>query len=339
MTRNATTTKKLGILTLPEMHAIGDNVMAHLTDMGDERFDRIPMKYHVFANGEVMPEILESVRFKHVYVLASPTLDCNNRFMQLYLTLGALRAASVKSVTVVAPNLGYSRQDRSNEKRTPVSALEIANLLTMNKCVERVITMDPHCAQIAGFYNAELDDLHAEPLFRAYIKEHWGTELDKLLIVSPDVGGLKRARNFARKLGPEVQVASMDKDRPAHNRAEVLNIFHSGELAGKKAVIMDDIIDTGGSIVAAVKALQERGVEVIAVMATHGLFSPHDGTRAEDRFRTAGIKVVTTNTVPREANYYHANQDWLTMIPIDHFLAQTIHVFSTDGMKFSDLNQ
>lgn len=239
-----------------------------------------------FADGEVNVNIAETVRGHEVFVIQSTSQPVNENYMELLIMIDALKRASAKTINVIMPYYGYSRQDRKAKSRQPISAKLVADLLTVAGAT-RVISMDLHAAQIQGFYNIPIDNFEALPLFVQYFKDK---DLQDIVIVSPDHGGTTRARKFA--LYFEAPIAIIDKRRPRPNVAEVMKIL--GDVDGKNVIIVDDIIDTAGTITVAANALKEAGAKDIYVCCSHPVLSDP----ATERILSSDIKqVVTTNTI------------------------------------------
>ena len=240
-----------------------------------------------FADGEISINILESVRGHHVFVIQSTSSPANKHLMELLILADALKRASAKSVTVIMPYYGYSRQDRKTKSRQPITAKLIADMLRVAG-INRLICIDLHAAQIQGFFDVPIDNFPATPLLADYFQHN--QKIEDIVVVSPDHGGVSRARVFARIL--DAPLAIIDKRRPEPNKAEVMNII--GEVKGKNAIMVDDIIDTGGTIIAGANALKEAGAKDVFVTATHGVFSGD----AVDLLQNSIIKqVVVTNTI------------------------------------------
>lgn len=240
-----------------------------------------------FSDGEVYVDIQESVRGVEVYVLQSTCTPTNDNLMELLIMLDAFKRASAVSVTAVIPYYGYARQDRKVAPRTPISAKLVADLITAAGAT-RVVCVDLHAGQIQGFFNIPVDHLYATPVLLDYIKKNFD---DDIVVVSPDAGGVERARAFAKRLG--TSLAIIDKRRPRPNVSEVMNII--GDIEGKTAVLLDDMIDTAGTITQAAEALQKNGAKQVYACATHAVLSGP----AMDRIEKSPIKeLVVTNTIP-----------------------------------------
>ena len=243
-----------------------------------------------FSDGEINVEIDESVRGKDVYIIQPTCEPGNEHIMELLIMVDAIRRASARRITAVIPYYGYARQDRKSRGREPITAKLIANLLTKAGC-RRVLTMDLHAQQIQGFFDVPVDHLYAAPIIANYFQS---LDLDDLVVVSPDIGGVARARKFAELL--HAPLAIIDKRRPKPNVSEVMNII--GDIDGKNVILIDDIIDTAGTITNAAKALKERGAKEVYASCSHAVLSGP----AIDRLNDCPIKeVVTTNSIPTDS--------------------------------------
>lgn len=263
-----------------------------------------------FSDGEVYVEIQESVRGVEVYVVQSTCLPCNNNLMELLIMLDAFKRASAVSITAVIPYYGYARQDRKVAPRTPISAKLVADLITVAGAT-RVVCVDLHAGQIQGFFNVPVDHLYATPVLLKYIKDNF---MDDLIIVSPDAGGVERARAFAKRLG--ANLAIIDKRRPAPNVSEVMNII--GDVQGKTAIILDDMIDTAGTLTQAAVAIKNHGAKQIYACCTHAVLSGP----AIERIEKSPIKqVVVTNTIPERES---AKSDKIKRLSVGPLLGEAI---------------
>ncbi|MBC7217259.1 MAG: ribose-phosphate pyrophosphokinase [Candidatus Caldatribacterium sp.] len=239
-----------------------------------------------FPNGEIRVRIEESVRGCDVFVIQPTSPPANDHLMELLIMIDALHRASAARITAVIPFYGYCKQDRKTKGREPISAKLVANLL-VTAGADRILTMDLHAGQIQGFFDIPVDNLAAQSLLARYFA---AKNLENVVVVSPDVGGTARARNFASRLG--VDLAVIDKHRPSYSEVMVMNVI--GDVKGRTAIIVDDLIDTAGTLVEGAEALLERGAKEVYACATHPLFSEP----ALDRIRDSAIKeVVVTNTI------------------------------------------
>ena len=235
-----------------------------------------------FADMEVFVEIHENIRGEDVFVVQSTSYPANDNLMELLITLDALRRASARRVTAVIPYFGYARQDRKSGPRTPISAKLVANLIT-EAGANRVLTMDLHAGQIQGFFDIPVDNLYAAPLFSRDIRECYPGR--DLMIVSPDVGGVIRARAIATRLGCDLAI--IDKRRERAGESEVMNVI--GEVEGRDCILVDDIVDSGGTLCNAAEALLSNGARSASVYVTHGVLSGG----AVARIASAPVEMMT----------------------------------------------
>jgi ribose-phosphate pyrophosphokinase len=239
-----------------------------------------------FSDGEVMVRINENIRGADVFVIQSTCPPVNHNIMELLIIIDAMRRASAARITAVLPYYGYARQDRKAEPRVPISAKLVADLITVSGTT-RVLTVDLHAGQIQGFFDIPVDNLFASAVILDYFRNK---RLKDPVVVSPDAGGTERARAFAKRLG--ASLAMIDKRRTGKNVAEVMNII--GEVAGRDALILDDMIDTAGTIVQAARAIKKQGAMHVFAACTHPVFSGP----ALDRLKDEAIdEVVVTNTI------------------------------------------
>jgi len=242
-----------------------------------------------FSDGEICVNIYETVRGAEVFVVQSTCSPGNDNLMELLIMIDAFKRASAGRITAVIPYYGYARQDRKAKARDPITAKLIADLIT-TAGADRVLTMDLHAAQIQGFFTIPVDHLRGVPILAQHFLER-GFEGDDLVVVSPDLGSVTRARNFANRLN--APLAIVDKRRPKANVAEVMNII--GDVDGKRVIIIDDMIDTAGTLIQGVNALMERGAKEVYACATHGVLSGP----AIERIKNSPIKeLVITDTIP-----------------------------------------
>ncbi len=263
-----------------------------------------------FSDGEVRVQINESMRGGDVFVIQSLSYPANQHIMELLLIIDALKRASAGRITAVIPYFAYARQDRKDRPRVPISARLLADVITVAGA-SRVVTIDLHSPQIQGFFDIPVDNLYALPVIYEYI--HKNLDLRDPVVISPDAGGVERARQLANKLG--CGIAIIYKRRPEPNKAEVFDVV--GDVEGKETIIVDDIIDTGGTVVAASNLLLNKGAKRVIVCATHGVLSGP----AVDRLVDSPIEqVIITNTIPvGEKNFPK-----LRVISVAPLLAETI---------------
>jgi len=245
-------------------------------------------KVKTFSDGEIRVEIGENVRGREVYVVQSTCTPTNNNLMELLIMMDALKRASAAKITTVIPYYGYARQDRKVAPRSPITSKLVADLLT-TAGAHRVVTVDLHAGQIQGFFNIPVDNLFAASVILEYLRNHIIN--DKTVIVSPDAGGTERARAFAKRLG--ASLAIIDKRRSGPNISEVMNLI--GDVRDKVAIIVDDMVDTAGTLTQAAKALREHGATAIYACATHGVLS---GPAIERIEQSEIQEMVITDTIP-----------------------------------------
>ncbi len=239
-----------------------------------------------FADGEIYFQILENVRGADVFVVQPTCPPVNDNLVELMLMIDAFRRSSARRITAVLPYFGYARQDRKDKPRVPISAKVVSDVLALNS--DRLLTMDLHASQIQGFFNIPVDHLFAAPVLVEFFQK---LSLPSLTVVSPDAGGVERARAFAKRL--EGELAIIDKRRTSANVAQVMNVV--GDVKGRSALVVDDMVDTAGTLVNTVEALREAGAREVYACATHGVLS---GPAAE-RIRNSSLaELVVTDTVP-----------------------------------------
>lgn len=241
-----------------------------------------------FKDGEIYIEIEETVRGRDVFVVQSTSEPVNENIMELLIFVDALKRASAKTINVIIPYYGYARQDRKSKPREPITSKLVANLLT-TAGVNRVVTMDLHADQIQGFFDIPVDHMQGLPLMAKYFKER-GFYGDKVVVVSPDIGGVKRARKLAEKL--DCKIAIIDKRRPKPNLSEVMNLI--GEVEGKIAIFIDDMIDTAGTITNGADAIVQRGALEAYACCSHAVFSDP----AVERLEKSSLKeIIVTDSI------------------------------------------
>ncbi|PWS36917.1 phosphoribosylpyrophosphate synthetase [Falsiroseomonas bella] len=260
-----------------------------------------------FADMEIFVEIHENVRGEDVFVVQSTSYPANDNLMELLIMLDALRRASARRITAVIPYFGYARQDRKSGSRTPISAKLVANLI-VEAGAHRVLTMDLHAGQIQGFFDIPVDNLFAAPLFARDIQERFAGR--ETIVVSPDVGGVVRARAIAARIGADLAI--IDKRRPRAGVSEVMNVI--GEVEGRHCILVDDIVDSGGTLCNAAEALLKQGAKSASVYVTHGVFS--GGAVARVGAAPIETMVVTDSILATEAVRVSRNIKQLTIAPL-----------------------
>ena len=242
-----------------------------------------------FSDGEISVKIDETIRGADVYIVQSTSYPVNDNLMELLIMIDAMKRASAGRITAVIPYYGYARQDRKARARDPISAKLVANILTVAGA-DRVLTMDLHCAQIQGFFDIPVDHLVGAPLLTNYYHEKYGEAINEFVAVSPDLGSVGRTRNFATRL--EIPLAIIDKRRPKANVSEIMNIL--GNVEGKRVILVDDMIDTAGTITNAANALKERGAIEVDACCTHPVLS---GPALERIEKSAINELLVLNTI------------------------------------------
>ena len=270
-----------------------------------------PMVRKRFADGEIYIQIQESIRGCDVYLMQPTCCPVNDHLMELLIMIDACRRASARQITAVIPYYGYARADRKTAGRESITAKLVANLIT-EAGANRILAMDLHSAQIQGYFDIPFDHVYGSPVLLDYLLSK---NLSDIVVVSPDVGGVARARAFAKKLN-DAPLAIIDKRRQAHNVAEVMNLI--GDVAGKTAVLVDDMIDTAGTICEGARLLRKEGARQVYACATHAVFSPP----AIERL-SAGLfeEVIVTNTLPMPEDRQFRQ---LTVLSVDNLLGETI---------------
>ncbi len=256
---------------------------------------------------EIFVEIEENVRGEDVFVVQSTSFPANDNLMELLVTIDALRRSSARRITAVIPYFGYARQDRKSSPRTPISAKLVANLIT-EAGADRVLTMDLHAGQIQGFFDIPTDNLYGAPVMRRDIEERYAGQ--ELVIVSPDVGGVVRARSLAKRLGADLAI--IDKRRERAGASEVMNII--GNVEGRACILVDDIVDSAGTLCNAAVALKEEGGKSVTAYVTHGVLS--GGAVARVSASPMERLVITDSIMATEAVLVSHNIEQLTIAPL-----------------------
>ena len=258
-----------------------------------------------FNNGEVQIMIDESVRGKDVFIIQPTSYPVNDNLMELMVMADALKRASARHITAVVPYYGYARQDRKTRGREPITAKLVANLM-QTAGITRLVTIDLHAGQIQGFFDVPVDHLFGASILAKYINEK---NMEDIIVVSPDLGGVTRARDLADRIG--APIAIIEKKRPEPGVAKVMNLI--GDVAGKNCIIIDDIVDTAGSLVEGAKALEEFGAKSVTAAVTHAVPRP----TASERIANSNIKeLIVTNTIPLPENCNLPNITQLSVAPL-----------------------
>lgn len=301
---------KITVFSLSSSKKLAQDIASILgTKVGD-------CKVHHFADGEILCEIGESVRGKDVFIVQSTSNPVTENLMEILVLTDALKRASAREITAVIPYFGYARQDRKAKSRQPITSKLVADLLT-TAGVNRVVTVDLHAAQIQGFFDIPVDEMQALPLLIKYFRKK---KVQDLCVVSPDHGGATRARKMSEAF--DCPIAIIDKRRPKPNVAEVMGII--GNVEGKNCILIDDMIDTAGTITAGVDMLKQKGAKDVYIACTHGVLS---GPAVERLSTCAAKEVVITNTIeiPQDKKF-----DKLVSVSVAGLLAHTIENIEND---------
>ena len=301
---------KITVFSLSSSKKLAQDIASILgTKVGD-------CKVHHFADGEILCEIGESVRGKDVFIVQSTSNPVTENLMEILVLADALKRASAREITAVIPYFGYARQDRKAKPRQPITSKLVADLLT-TAGVNRVVTVDLHAAQIQGFFDIPVDEMQALPLLIKYFRKK---KVQDLCVVSPDHGGATRARKMSEAF--DCPIAIIDKRRPKPNVAEVMGII--GNVEGKNCILIDDMIDTAGTITAGVDMLKQKGAKDVYIACTHGVLS---GPAVERLSTCAAKEVVITNTIeiPQDKKF-----DKLVSVSVAGLLAHTIENIEND---------
>ena len=272
-----------------------------------------------FSDQEVFVEILENVRGKNLFVIQSSSAPANDHLMELLITIDALKRASANTITAVMPYFGYARQDRKVGPRTPISAKLVANILT-SAGIDRLLTIDLHAGQIQGFFDIPVDNLYAAPIITNDIKEKYKNS--DIVVISPDVGGVVRARNIANRIN--ANLAIVDKRRDKANVSEVMNII--GDIKNKDCLVVDDIVDTAGTLCNAAEALINSGAKSVSAYITHGVLS---GPAIKRISKSKLTELVITNSIA--ASKEIVDSDKIRVLNLASLIAEAIRRISSDN--------
>ena len=272
-----------------------------------------------FADQEVFVEINENIRGKNIFIIQSTSMPANDHLMELLITIDALKRASAQTVTAVIPYFGYARQDRKVGPRTPISAKLVADILT-TAGIDRLLTIDLHAGQIQGFFDIPVDNLFAAPVITKDIKKNYNNK--DIVVISPDVGGVVRARGIAKRIDGDLAI--VDKRRDKANVSEVMNII--GDITGRDCIIVDDIVDTAGTLCNAAEALIEAGAKSVSAYITHGVLSGP----AVERIKNSKLNelVITDSIAPTKLILDASNLRILNLAPL---IAEAIRRISSDS--------
>lgn len=305
-------TQELKIVAGTSNPALAQSICRHLN------CELTPALVSAFSDGEIRVEIRESIRGCDIFVLQSTCAPVNHNLMELCLIMDALKRASCGRITAVIPYYGYARQDRKVVPRAPISAKLVADFLSMSG-MDRMVTVDLHAGQIQGFFDGPVDNIYASPVLLESL--HALNANKDIIIVSPDAGGVERARAYAKHLG--AGLAIIDKRRDEPNKAAAMHVI--GDVRGKKAVVIDDMIDTAGTIVAAGGVLLDNGAKEVIACATHGVLS---GPAIERLANSAFSQIFLTDTIPVTEQVAACSK--IKIVPIGGLLASAIHSIHTE---------
>ncbi len=279
-----------------------------------------------FADMEIFVEVLENVRGQDVFIIQSTAFPANDHLMEMLILIDALRRSSARRITAVLPYFGYARQDRRSSGRTPISAKLVSNLIT-NAGADRVLTIDLHAGQIQGFFDIPTDNLFAAPVIVRDIRENY--TLDNVMVISPDVGGVVRARLIAERIGAPLAIVDKRRDKPGES--EVMNII--GDVSGRSCILIDDIVDSGGTLCNGAEALLAQGATDVSAYITHGVLS--GGAVARIIGSQLKSLVITDSINPTEAVLAAPN---INILPIAHLLGEAIARTASDESVSSLFN-
>ena len=293
----------------PNLKLVAGNSNSPLTDAISQILNVPLTASHVetFADKEIFVEIHENVRGQHCFIIQSTSFPANDNLMELLVLIDCLKRASAKRITAVIPYFGYARQDRKPKPRTPITAKLVANLIE-RAGADRVLTLDLHAGQIQGFFDIPTDNLYAAPVFVRDIRRRFDTR--DLMVVSPDAGGVVRARELANRL--KVPIAICNKWRDAPGKASIMSVI--GDVNGKRCILIDDIVDSGGTLVSAAQSLLSGGATEVHAYLTHGVLS--GGAVSKIRSSDLASMVITDTILPTEAVRAASNIDVLSIAPL-----------------------
>jgi len=269
--------------------SLATSVARRMTIHRGARVNLVDARVERFNDGEIFVEIHENVRGEDMFIIQPTSNPANDNLMELLIIADTLRRSSAARITAVIPYFGYARQDRRTKARTPITAKLVANMIAQAG-IERVLTMDLHAAQIQGFFDIPVDNLYASPIFALDIKHHFKESIDEGMVVSPDVGGVARARELAKRINAPLAIVDKRREKPG----EVAEMTVIGDVSGKRCIIIDDIADTAGTLVKAAELLIENGAKEVHAYITHGVMS---GPAVERVTNSAMKSLVITDTI------------------------------------------
>ncbi len=295
-------------------------------------YHHIELRTMYFPSGEVMPKIVETIRSAWVYLFHCPYWpNTNTGLMEILLATHAIGLASADKLTIISPYFPYTRQDRRYEdedgeiQRVPISSRRIGDFIYRDRVVRNFITFDLHSEQGEAFFDGPVQNLPGRRIFVDYFREKFANDFSNVVICSTDVGGSKRIERLANALDPDMPIGIIRKSRKKDSVSQVKTLGYIGDdVRGKVVILNDDILDSGNSMIAAIKAIMELGAKEVIATATHGtLVSDEHGT-AESKFKALGVEVKILDTIPRSQQYRDENASWLEMLPIDDFLGRVV---------------
>ena len=320
------------VVSSPEMHTMAESVTRIIERKYGVVLPHYRAAHEIFKNGEILPRIPETVRRQHVFFFHGMQFPSpNDGLVSALLMNDALRRASALGITLVAPYLPYLRQDRKDKRRAPISARMLADVLESNKSLQRIITADMHADQAQGFFSVPVDNLTCMKLFAEYAAKHIAN-IGQAVIGAPDTGGVVRAERFGRIVGSPF-IAFCLKKRPAANKS-ITGATAGDPVKGRRVILVDDMLDTGGSTMGAVEKFLSDGATEVDVFATHAILSGD----AEKRFFGSKLRIHTTDSIPRSSEYGAKHASWLTTISIDDLLADAVYEASITGGSISKLS-
>lgn len=320
------------IVSLPGMHEMAEKICRILRSDHVNRMEHVRVEHEEFANHESKPIIGETLRGEQVFLLAPlqhPHPDI--AFMRMMRTAQAIHLASAEEITLVVPYFSFARQDRKAKAREPITARLHADMIEVIPSISRMITSELHAPQIQGFFKIPVDDLSCMPIQVQYLREHFGKDLGNVTVVAPDLGSGKRTEKVAEAL--HVPIAIIDKRRKANGEAASFAVI--GDIKGRDCVIVDDMVDGGGTMRNACKDLMKEGAKSVIMIVTHAILSGE----AVEKFRADDAKLVATQTIPRDAAWRKENASWLSFVAIEPLLAGAMHEASIVGGSISKLSQ
>lgn len=320
------------IVSLPGMHEMAEKICRILRAEHVNRMEHVKVEHETFANDESKPIIGETLRGEQVFLLAPlqhPHPDI--AFMRMLRTAQAIHLASAEEITLVAPYFSFARQDRKAKPREPITARLNADMIEVIPSITRMITSELHAPQIQGFFKIPVDDISCMPIQVDHLRAHYGKDLGNVTVVAPDLGSGKRTEQMAAALN--VPIAIIDKRRQKNGEAESFAVI--GDIKGRDCIIVDDMVDGGGTMRNARRDLMKAGAKSVLMVVTHAILS---GDSVE-KFRAEEAKLIATQTIPRPAKWRKENESWLSFVEIEPLLAGAMHQASIVGGSISQLSK